>query len=335
MLNSPCPAPNFDTRLTNHVDHLLPNPPLPYHHIFYPLGFAIEIETNSLDILLAAFESWGEQVCESSDPPLKLRLAVSNTSSTDCPPAPTVRIEEHLLSILVDDENFVVCDLRQGFAFGSINQTALQSQSYLRYHFLEAVALSLVSNSRATALHAACVSFAGQGVLLCGDTGAGKSTLAYACARAGWTFTSDDASYLIWQSKERHVRGNAHQVRFRPSAQELFPELRGRSITPRAEGKPSIEVPTSELPGISISAQSTIKHIVLLNRHASNMIELEPLTRAEMSPYFEKTLFSSGEVKRSHEIALEQLFLAGMHQLHYHNLESAINRLERLVKESL
>lgn len=335
MITTPSHGSVLDNPHTQYRDSFVPGKNLLHRRIFYPLGFALQIETNSFDILQAASESWGKHASESTDPPLIFRLEVSQTGEIACPPAPVSRIQEHLLSIIANVENFIICDLRQGFAFGSLNQAALQNQSYLRYHFLEAAALSLVSNARATALHAACVSLAGQGVLLCGDSGAGKSTLAYACARAGWTFTSDDASYLIWNSKERHVRGNAYQVRFRPSAKELFPELHGKSLTPRAGGKPSIEVPTSELPGISISLQSTVQHIVLLDRHSSHSTRLLPLTRDEISSHFDKTLFSTGEIRQSHTEALDRLFLVKMHRLSYPDTNSAISCLEKLVYGSL
>ncbi len=64
-------------------------------------------------------------------------------------------------------------------------------------------------------------------VMLCGDSGAGKTTLSYACARAGWTYICDDASYLLNSGTDRTVMGTCNQVRFRPPAVELFPELLG------------------------------------------------------------------------------------------------------------
>jgi hypothetical protein len=302
---------------------------------FYPLGFAVEIETNSTEILLTATESWGGLVSLSTDPPLRIRLGVTQTNSTDCPPAPVARADGHLLSIVADAANFAVCDLLQGVAFGWVSEAALRSRLYFRYHFLEAVALSLVSTSRASPLHAACVSLEGRGVLLCGASGAGKSTLAYACARAGWTFTSDDASYLLWESEELDVRGNSHQVRFRPSAKELFPELQGRSLTPRAAGKPSIEVFTAELSGIVTAKESQVHHIVLLNRRVSSPVELTPLTREEMLPQLDGSLFAEEWTPHPRAKLLERLCAARMYELRYSDLEGAIECLERLVRGDL
>ena len=111
----------------------------------------------------------------------------------------------------------------------------------------------------ATPVHAGCVAFNGRGMLLCGESGAGKSSLSYACARAGWTYVADDVELSCCnESKDRLVTGNCHQVRFRPSAAELFPEVEGREITPRAAGKPSIELPTAPMPGMTCAPTAQV-----------------------------------------------------------------------------
>ena len=103
---------------------------------FYPLGFAVEIETNSIKILLAASESWREQACASIDPPLRIRLGVTQAGSSGCPPSPVPRADGHLLSIVADASNFAVCDLLQGVAFGWVSEATLENRLYFRYHFL-------------------------------------------------------------------------------------------------------------------------------------------------------------------------------------------------------
>ncbi|MDT7814744.1 MAG: hypothetical protein QOJ42_4660, partial [Acidobacteriaceae bacterium] len=227
-------------------DPLLCNVELPLREVFYPLGFAFEIVTNRQAVLDAASESWRHSRQRDAGPALQLRIGVTPGISGNCPPTPVARGQQHLISMVADAQNHAICDLNAGFAFAWLTEDALQNRSYARYHFLEAIALVLISTTHATPIHAACVSRHGRGMLLCGPSGTGKSTLAYACARRGWVFTSDDASYLRHHASDLRVVGNSHQVRFRPSAKDLFPELRGRGITPRAEGKPSIEVPTAE-----------------------------------------------------------------------------------------
>lgn len=306
----------------------------PFRRIFYPLGFPVAIETNAPELLLAAEESWGERSPASFAPPLHLQIGVSAFDSPECPPAPAVRAHGHLLSFIADAENFVVCDLREGCAFGWISRAALYYRAYLRYHILEAVALSLICSAHVTPVHAACVSFAGRGLLLCGDSGAGKSTLAYACARAGWTYTSDDASYVLRDTHAVSVRGNAHQFRFRPSARDLFPELRNRSITPRAEGKPSIEIPATELPAIRGTDETEVDAIVLLHRHSSPSVDLVPLTREQVLPFFGLSVHAPAGTEQQHANAVKRLLQLPAYELRYRDLVPAINRLELLARET-
>jgi hypothetical protein len=180
------------------------------------------------------------------------------------------------------------------------------------------------------ALHAACVSRHGRGMLLCGPSAAGKSTLAYACARRGWVFTSDDSSYLRHHASDLRVVGNSHQVRFRPSALDLFPEQRGRSITPRAEGKPSIEVPTAELPGIITADEALVHHIILLNRLPSDYAELRPLPREAAQQYFRQYLQLPDKIQKMQLEAAKSIATADVYELRYQDLEQAIECLDLL-----
>jgi hypothetical protein len=313
-------------------DPLMSKLALPLCAVFYPLGFAVEITTNAQEVLNAARESWGHLHQRHTNPMLKLRIGITDGGSADCPLAPVVRAQNHLLSIVADSHNHAVCDLKAGFAFAWLSHATLQHRSYLRYHFIESMALVLISTSYATALHAACVSRHGRGVLLCGDSGAGKSSLAYACARAGWTYTSDDASYLLCDSDQPRVIGNSHQVRFRPSARDLFPELVGRSLTPRAEGKPSIEVPTSELPGLTTADEASIHYIIFLNRQPTAVAELQPLPKAAALRRFHKSLYPVEEIQQSQAATLQHLSTAETYELRYRDLSHAVDRLELLAR---
>lgn len=317
-------------------DPLLCKVELPLQAVFYPLGFAFEIITNSQAVLDAAGESWGHTEQRDSGPALQLRIGVTARISGNrppCPPCPVVRGQQHLLSIVADAHNQAICDLKAGFAFGWLTEDALRHPAYVRYHFLEAVALVLIATSRATPIHAACISRYGRGMLLCGPSGAGKSTLAYACARSGWIFTSDDSSYLRHHADELRIVGNSHQLRFRPSAKDLFPELHGRGVTPRAEGKPSIEVPTAELPGIVTADEALVHNIVLLNRWPSARAELLSLPAEAAQQYFQQGLQLPDKIQQKQSEVLKSLSTAAVYELRYHDLQQAVDCLDLLARE--
>ena len=320
-------APSLDDPLLRRVEM-----PLAAQH--YPLGFRVDVSTNSEQVLAAASESWGRFAAKPSlQSSVRLQIGIAENSSWQCPPAPLCRAQGHLLSMVADQENFATCDLAQGRAFAWLSKGAERRRSYLRYHFLEATALVLLAASRVTPLHAACVERAGCGVLLFGDSGAGKSSLAFACARAGWTYITDDGSYLVNGRNDRLVVGNSHQMRFRPSAVELFPELRGLSITPRAAGKPSIEFPTEGLSYLQTAGECQIDRIVFLNRRDHIPPGLLPYPRELAWQRLSQSLLNSCGNAEDQSAGLTNLLMAPVHELRYRDLAWAVRRLDGLALE--
>ncbi len=311
-------------------DALLSQMNLPYRRTFFPLGFSVEIITNEPEVLEAAEESFGHVQSPTRNTPLEVRIGVISKEGSELPPEPTRREYNHLYSLIADADNQALLDLKTCCNFAWLTSTAVSNRLYLRYNFIEKIVYLLLGATYVTDLHAACVSKNGRGILLLGDSGAGKSTLAYSCARAGWTYTSDDTSYLINDSDSPQVIGHCHRARFRPSARELFPELDGRMLTQRLEGKPSIEVPIAELPVPHIAAEASVDAIVILNRQPSGNSQLRSLPSGTASQLLCRNLYSAGEIRAKHERILNGLWEVPAFELEYCDLQGGIGALESL-----
>ncbi len=311
-------------------DDLLCDMDLPFRGSFFPLGYSIEIATNSRAVLAAATESFGHVRASRGDTRLQIRVGVSGGESSACPPEPTRREFNHLYSLVADVNNQTLLDLETGTNFTWLSPAAVDNRLYFRSNFLEKTVYLLLGAAVVTDIHAACVSKNGKGILLCGETGAGKSTLAYACARAGWTYTSDDTSYLINNANTRRVIGHSHRVRFRPSARQLFQELECYAVTPRMEGKPSIEVPIAELPVSHVAAEAEVHSIVYLKRHPSASGKLVRLPNGTASRRAGDELYSAGQIRAKHLKSLEALREVPTYELEYYDLDAAIETLESL-----
>jgi hypothetical protein len=305
---------------------------LPLRRVFYPLGFPIEILTNDEQVLAAAQESFGHTRLQRRVKAVQVRVGVIDSRSVEPLPEPVRREFGHLYSMVADPQNQAVLDLHRCTCFVWLNQSALKSSLYLRHNFLEKVIYLLLGAAFVTDIHAACVGQHGKGILLCGDSGAGKSTLSYACARAGWTYTSDDTSYLVNRSRVPRVIGHAHRVRFRPAAKNLFPELEHREITPRMEGKESIEVPIDELPVMRTVAETKVAAIVYLKRYASASAKLDRLPDRTATERMCADLFSAGNIRVKHERILERLASVPTYELHYCDLAEAMEQLATLTR---
>ena len=314
-------------------DALLSEMVLPLRRTFYPLGYSVEIVTNDTSVLQAAQESFGHrELVRYCDIPA-VRIGVSPADACGAPPEPIRRQYNHLYSLVADTDNQALLDLRSCTTFVWSTRNAVQNQLYFRYNFLEKVVYLLLGASVVTDIHAACVGKSGRSIMLCGESGAGKSTLAYACARAGWTYTSDDTSYLINSSTIPCVIGHAHRARFRPSARKLFPELAAFSLTPRMEGKPSIEVSTAELPIERVSEEARVHSVVYLRRDPAAKAQLVRLPEGTATQMFSRDMYSAGEIRARHIANLQLLAEVPTYELRYYELNDAVDALESLTQK--
>ncbi len=313
--------------------HSIEPPELTLYRVFFPMGFPLDVHTNDAEVFTLLDRMWGRFTPLKAATSSLLRFdvyVVDGRGGSACPPAPVYRLVQPLLTAVADADNYSIVDLSTRHSHVSIARTTLAYPRYAEW-FLLAAPLSCISTHLATPIHGACVSRRGRGVLLCGESGAGKSTLAYACARAGWTYTSDDAVFLPHGESGRRVIGNCYQVRFRPDTAVLFPEISGRDITPRAAGKPSIEIPTAELPHMRLSFSTDVQHIVFLDRHSGEqpLLERSPVTTARR--YLRSVLFGLPQSVTEQTDELERLLTAPVHCLRYERLDDAVRLLEQLV----
>lgn len=325
-------AESASLHLDDDNDPLFGYKPLPFMQDIYPLGFRITLQSNNADLLDIARSSWPGPNSPHKPTNIRLLIGVYGSGSKQCPPAPILRAQGHLLTSICDAQSFITCDLQDGYAFGWLSSTVLRYPDFLRYHLLDAAMMTLLTTSYLTPVHAACVSFNGRGILLHGSSGAGKSTLAYACARAGWTYTTDDASYLLRDDHDLRVRGRHNLIRFRPSARQLFPELEGLSITPRMQGKPSIEVSTERFPSLKTAAEAPIHAFVALDRSSTRSTCLAPLSSSQALASLQESIFPLPSVHERQRIQLQRLLRAKMFTLHYQDLDRAIATLETLAQ---
>lgn len=299
---------------------------------FYPFGFPTEVKTNEPGILALCEEMWGAFEKRSDTEPIRVDVQVLKSQTTECPPTPTYRLLLPLMVTVADADNYMVADLAHGRSHLSLSRATGMYKQYLQYCFLESAACQHIATRHTTPVHAGCVALDGRGVLLLGDSGSGKSSLSYGCARAGWTYVTDDSSFLLNGGSKRRIVGNCYQVRFRPSAAELFPELEGLYITPRVLGKPSIELPTASFPNLICAQTAQVDFLVFLNRRTAKKAELVPYGKDVARYFMRQSLYGLPEWRAVQYEAIEQLLKAEVFELRYSNLEWAVQRLGSLIR---
>jgi hypothetical protein len=318
-------------RLTSINDPLGYERPLPLRSRYYPLGFPLDLATNSEDILAAADRMWAQFPAASRQQPAILRVLVEDHDAP-VPPVPSApRGRNHLVSMIHGPDNFAVCDLAGSFTFACLTRDVARNQPYVRYHFLEPAGYLMIDARHLTPVHASCAALDGRAVLLCGDSGAGKTSLAYACARKGWTYLSDDATHIVRGRADRTVVGRPFRIRFRESARLLFPELNQFVPERRPNGKLDIEVETGAL-GMSVALESNATHLVFLNRQ-NQPARVQPFPRKEAARRLQNLQCYGDEgVRSAQRRALTQFLHLPIVELTYNDLDSAESALRTLVE---
>ena len=307
---------------------------LPFAHsaVLYPMGFPLEVETNSPEVVQALRKSWQMFPQQFTETPLRMSVGVLEDGRPELPRPPLVRSRFNLLSIVSDANNFVTGDFNSGSIFGWVSSRLLEDVSFLRFHFLDVSILTVLQQLHLAPVHAALVARKGQGIAFCGNSAAGKSTLAYACARAGWTFVADDASFLLRRGSDRYAIGNSHVIHFRDSARDLFPELRECIAYTRPNGKFGMEAYTRNLP-ITTAPGTSIEHIVFLNRNGCEVPTLKSCRKTRAIDWCSRfSDWADDDTRLRQRETYRRLEACNVWEFEYRDLDSAIARLEDLIQ---
>jgi hypothetical protein len=310
-------------------DPLAMDAELPLRGTFHPVGFRLEIATNSPHVLEAAAESWRSAAAQlyPADA-IEFRVVVSEDGAL-CGET-SHRAQGRLYSVVSDRDNFASLDLEALRASIFVSQRTAEDHARLRWFFLESLAYMLLAQRHVVPVHAGCVARDGRGLLLCGPTQAGKSTMAYACARAGWSYVSDDAVFLLPGDSARTVIGRHAHVRLRLDAPLLFPELARFVSRARPNGKVSIEIPLADLPEIHGAARAEAACAVVLARGEDAGVER--VGARELVETLLRDMPSYGpRVNAMHERAVAHLAELPAFRLRYRTIGEALERLDGLM----
>jgi hypothetical protein len=306
---------------------------MPLRARYFPMGFPVDVETNSVELLSTAANLWSCFPQLTETPPVTFRVAVSGRSTVE-PRAALPRGQEHLVTIVHSPENFAIADLASAFGFAWLTQDIAADAAYCRYYFLEPLVYVMLTALYLTPLHASCISLNDRAVVLCGDSGAGKTSLGYACARRGWRYLADDAAHIVRSSHDHSVVGRPYTIRFRESARWLFPELNRFTASQRPSGKIDFEIETHEL-GLSIALKQSASNIVFLRREQGRAAaHLRPFPREEAERRLAQVIcFGNERIRSEQQESIRRFVTLPISELIYSDLESAELALRSLAAD--
>lgn len=292
--------------------------------LFYPLGYPVEIAANDAHALAVAAESWSNWQPLFNAPPLRFRIDVHNRRGAARVPAFSARKNSFMFWSDRDNAGWFRSSCFAGRLRISVD--TVRRREWFRYHFLESLVLTALDTIAFTPVHGACVARSGRALLLCGESGAGKSSLAYTCTQRGWTFLSDDAAHLSMLAPGKVV-GDCRRISIRESAAGVFPELRCASAKAMLNGKRALVLDIVARPHWRRATCAAVAACVFLARRSGpgRLSEYDP---AEAKRYFRQYVTWGDTAAREEQYEL--LARRGCWQLEYDQPGEAVALLDRL-----
>lgn len=251
------PAPSPD-------DPLWSGPPLRHRADLSALGHPVVVRSNAQGIVDLARTAFGRFAPpDPGRPGLALDVVAGAIAAIGAAREPIHREREGTFLASDGDGGLVVVDLAAGRGTGFVGDRARPAA--VRAVVLEASAYRFVTWHGLCALHAAAVVVGGRALVLRGAGGAGKSTLAYAAARAGHELLAEEVTW--WDARAASLRGTPWWLRLEPEAEALFPEVGAAPVTARAQGAPKRVVDAAAF-GLATVERATAGPLVFLDAPA-------------------------------------------------------------------
>ena len=167
------------------------------------LGASCRFESDHRGLLRlvdAAYEGVPSHRLQVAAPELCIELVMHATGKSRWgrePPTAPMFGGNGLLGSVTAESNCVILSPQTHSALVMISPRMIRFPYHLRYEYIEFAVFALAARvQQLVPLHAACVGTKGGGVLLMGDSGAGKSTVALQCLLRGMEFVAEDAVFV-------------------------------------------------------------------------------------------------------------------------------------------
>ncbi len=265
----------------------------PFTEHYLMAGAPGVISTNSESILAAARECFCLLDTPYCEPRLYLRFWVDPKGATQPPwPKPFFRGLDHLIFAGFDRQSSILVDLRSRRAIGRFSPAMSADRAYWKAVIFPVLISIMGATVGITELHCGCVVKNGSGLLLAGRSQSGKSTLAWALARAGCGYVSDDRTYCSETDGRLAAWGLPTLLKLRPGASHWFPELKHAVPSTAPNGEPAFLIDPDHWPGISRLRRSDPRWLVYLERQEGAAFDLTPMSPSDAANRLEADLIA-------------------------------------------
>ena len=232
------------------------------------------------------------------------------------PTSPVFHNRGYLFSITVDQANHAVVNMVDGFGFGVVSQDMIVHPEYMRSFFVEAMALSMLGPARGMLpIHASCIVIRDRAVLLYGESGTGKSTLALTCVQRGAQFLADDVVHLSDRGAGVHAFGLPYRARLTSETTARFPGAAAASTPVFLNGSWKQDVDLRRAYPGKARASAELAALIFLTPAPGGNAELRPLSEEQARHRFRITWPYDLAPPEGAQACLQQALRAGAFEL--------------------
>jgi len=261
---------------------------LPLREQLFVAGAFCSVSTNS-HVLIESLAHWK---CSPPDAPARsfeLAVRVHSSGSGWRAAVPHFRGMHHLVFATFGERDLFVFDLLRRTAAGVVCQKTAEDACFWK-HLLIPVAIGVIGTTMGLIpLHAACLDWRGAGLMIFGESEAGKSTLAVELSRRGFSLVSDEWTYIAEANSRTTAYGITAPVKLLADAPRLFPELSRCKPSKSLNGEIAFEVDAAQVFGSATRSQSSPHWLIFLKRSERPGCELLPYGRDETRNFFEQS----------------------------------------------
>jgi hypothetical protein len=253
------------------------------------VGARCDLSTNSEEIL-SSLSRWEASPTAERRYSFELNVMVDSEAKHDRSATPHFRGLHHLVFGSFGATESFVFDLLRRKVSGVVSEDTAGDERFWNTRLLPTAIGLLGATIGVVPLHCACLDKDGEGLLLAGDSGTGKSTLAVALSRCGFGIVSDGWTYVGKSGNDLTAYGISAPVKLLPDAAQHFPELCGFEAARASNGEMAFEVDAAQAFGADVRSESRPRWLVFLERVEAHGCEIVPFTGEAAQTFFENNV---------------------------------------------
>jgi hypothetical protein len=259
---------------------------LPYQADFYVAGAHCRLSTNSADVLQSVWRWRGPNLVGSRS--LEMEIIVDPRLDTAAKRPAYFRGNGHLVFGFLPPGSFIIYDLLRKYVRAVLSTEAARDDSFWNT-LLIPITIGIVGTTVGVVpLHCACLERNGNGLLIAGDSGVGKSTLTAALTKRGLALISDDWTYFSKEQSTLVAHGLFSPIKLLPDAVQFFQELRELTPVISLNGEIAYEVDPARFVGSQVKNASRPSWIFFLERTSDPGCHFVSCPPASIREFFEK-----------------------------------------------